>query len=195
MKTCSVVPSSYDFFYSSETSVDLAPSAMRLRFPSNIGAATWGEGARQSTGSMEGHYDSVDYLTGVYRSSASVPATSHLQLDVQTSGHYETVGDQSGGARPSSNGRVAATVRAGRDALQQQVYEEPYERAEERPAGTSIAHASSSSHDTHYCNTERSRAGNYDQLAAQHRNTGDVHPYQQWSVARNGRDARTCTYL
>ena len=42
------------------------------------------------------------------------------------------------------------------------------------------------SHDPQYHNTEGSSTGHYDQLTVQYENTGDVRPYQQWSVSREG---------
>ena len=37
-----------------------------------------------------------------------------------------------------------------------------------------------------YYNTEGSSTGHYDQMTVQYENTGDVRPYQQWSVSREG---------
>ena len=41
------------------------------------------------------------------------------------------------------------------------------------------------SHDPQYYNTEGSSTGHDDQLAERYENTGEVHPYQQWSVYRD----------
>ena len=41
-------------------------------------------------------------------------------------------------------------------------------------------------HYPQYYNTEGSSTGHYDQLAEWYENTGDVRPYQQWSVSRDG---------
>ena len=56
----------------------------------------------------------------------------------------------------------------------------------------------SASHDPQYYDTEGSSTGHYDQLTVQYENTGDVRPYQQWSVSREGQhgsDTRTAWIL
>ena len=97
--------------------------------------------------------------------------------------NYERVDEQTNGARPSSPGRATAIVHIDRDVEE----EGHYEIVDARSDGA----RPSACHDSHYINTDGCRAPNYDQLAVQYHNTGDVQPYQQWSMADNGRDDQT----
>ena len=183
--------------------MDLVPPTARPRVSPNVGLAAvavqGGEIRQRADDDDEQNYERVDDQTDGPRPSSPGRATAivHVGRDVEGEGHYETVDDGRDGARPSSTRQAAANDHADRDVEGYGQYvtmddqsdgtregDGQYEIVDDRSDGA----RPSASHDPPY--TDECKAPNYDQLAVQYHNTGDVRPYQQWSVADNGRDGQ-----